>query len=899
MVDAPPLMPNRPFVTFLFTDIEGSVRLMEAQPHAMPQALAQHDAIARDCVARHAGRVVKHTGDGLHAVFDDTLGAVQAALALQLALADPAATHGLPLRIRCGLHGGHDEARDGDYFGPAVNRAARIMGIAHGGQTLLSDAVAERVLPHLPGELALADLGRVRLRDLGSPERVHQLQHARLRSEFPPLRSLEATPNNLAQQLDSFVGRERELAAVRALLGRNRLVTLLGTGGLGKSRLSVQLGAEVLDQFADGVWLVEFAALTDPRLVPQAVANVLGLAEAAGVAITDTLLQHVRTRQLLIILDNCEHLVHACAELAKQLLQAGAGLKLLASSRTVLQLAGEATYQVPTLGVPEPSDQAPDAAGAEALARHAAVRLFADRAMAANPSFAITPANMAAVADICRRLDGIPLALELAAARTRALSAEAISARLGDRFKLLVTNDQTVLPRQRTLRALIDWSHDLLDERERRLFRRLAVFAGGWTLEAAEAVSAGPGLEAADVLDLQTSLVEKSLAVMEPGGARYRMLDTVRHYALDQLAQAGEAPALGLQHLVHCVGAAEVARPHLAGPEQGRWLARLDLERENFLSAHAFGAQSAAADTATTDDLAVRLIHALRPYWIQRGNLSIGLRQSLEVLARPGLAHRDMRRCMALFAAGQFTLFMGRHDEAHAYLDETLQLARELGNDFVVLRVLQPLATACWERGDLALAQTCLQQAVELARAQGDLAELTSALNSLGMLHRMRAEWAEAVPPLTQAVALARELGAKRSLGIASLNLAMTRISSAELAPARSLMIEVLDLAEETASLLLEHNVLEASAGLAAALLDWPRAAEFYGHARAQRQQSGIRRDAVDEAFISPRIERVRAALGDPAYERASAIGAQRPRHDVLPALRRWLREDIPFTSCR
>ena len=354
------------------------------------------------------------------------------------------------------------------------------MCAAHGGQMLLSKVVADQVNGTLPDGATLRDLGTVRLRDLSGPEHIYQLVHPNLRADFPALRSLEGTPNNLTQQLNSFIGRERELVEIKQMLGSNRLVTLLGMGGIGKSRLSMQLAAEVLDDFPDGVWFVEFAPLTDARLVPQALASVLGVKEEAGRPVIEALLKYVRDKRLLVVLDNCEHVVHACADLAKQLLQAGSGVKVLTSSRDYLQIAGETTYHVPTLSAPDP--QAKESLSA--LAAHEAVRLFIDRVTAARPEFVLTGGNATAVADICHQLDGIPLAIELAAARARALSVENIAARLNDRFKLLVTSDRTVLPRQRTLRALIDWSYDLLDERERAAFQRLAVFAGGWTLEA-------------------------------------------------------------------------------------------------------------------------------------------------------------------------------------------------------------------------------------------------------------------------------------------------------------------------------------------------------------------------------------------------------------------------------
>ena len=477
--------------TLLFSDIEGSARLWEQDRERMAVALAGHDAVARAAVESNHGVVVKMTGDGMFAAFVDPTDAIKAALGLQRALADPASTHGVALRVRCGLHAGSVERRDNDFFGPPVNRAARIMGAAHGGQVLLSQAVVNFVREILPAAVSLRDLGRVRLKDLATPEHVYQVVHPELRQEFPALRSLEATPNNLPQQVTTFIGREREIAEGTTLLGKSRLVTLLGVGGLGKTRLSLQVGAEVLDDYPDGVWFVELAPVTDERRVAQAVATVLGVKEEAGQPVSEALLKFVRDRQLLLILDNCEHLAHACAVLAKDLLQSGPRVKVLASSRELLHVAGETTYPLPSLSVPDAQQRLP----ISVLTQYEAVRLFVDRAVAAQPSFRLTEQNAMAVADICHRLDGIPLAIELAAARVRALAVGQIDARLSDRFRLLTGGDRTALPRQQTLRACIDWSYDLLTDPEKRLLQRLSVFAGGWTLAAAEQVCAGKGMD--------------------------------------------------------------------------------------------------------------------------------------------------------------------------------------------------------------------------------------------------------------------------------------------------------------------------------------------------------------------------------------------------------------------
>ena len=879
-------MPHSPeAVTFLFSDIEGSTRLWEEVPAQMQPALAAHDATARAAVTAHRGRVVKTTGDGIHAAFDRPADALAAALQLQLALADPAATHGLPLHVRCGLHLGGGEGRDGDYYGPAVNRAARIMSAAHGGQTLLSQAVVDALGGRLPQGAGLLDLGRVRLRDLASPEHVHQLLHPKLRERFPPLRSLEATPNNLAQRLDSFVGRERELTEVKQMLGSHRLLTLLGMGGIGKSRLSVQLAADVIDDHPDGVWLVELAALTDPGLVPQAVASVLGVKEEAGRSVAEALAKYVPDKRLLLILDNCEHVADACAELAKQLLQAGGGVTLLASSRAALQIAGEATYQVPTLSVPESGESV----AAEVLMRHASVRLFVERAVAAQASFRLTAENAAAVADICHRLDGIPLAIELAAARTRSLSASAIAARLHDRFRLLVTSDKTVLPRQRTLRALIDWSHDLLPEAERMLFRRLSVFAGGWSIEAAEAVCGGAGLDAGDVLEALTQLVEKSLVVMEAGGARYGLLDTVRHYAQERLAESGDDDAATRdRHLARYLQLAEDARAGLASAEQALWLARLDDERENLLAAHG----RCSAPGGAHGERGLRLVHALRPYWLNRGLLGLGYRLTVEALAREGTGNRDQLRFRGLAGAGWLAYFMGRYAASREHLEACLGIARETGQAAWVAGVLQPLGMACLGAGDVDAARGHLEEAVALARRLGDQRELAAAINSLAQLHRTQGQVDVAESLYEEVLGLARGLGDKEYIAAFLLNLAMASVEHRPRANVCAMLLEALAIAEEIGSKPVGQSALEVCAGLAARHGDWPSAARFFGAAEAQAAQTGLRRDPADEAFLAPLMTRARQGLESSAFDSFEAEGRVMPPQEVLRQASAWLSEN-------
>jgi len=866
--------------TVLFTDIEGSTRLWDQEPERMRPALEQHDALARAAVEGNHGTIVKMTGDGLYATFADSLDALAAALQLQLALADTAATGGVALRVRCGLHAGEVDRRDNDYFGSAVNRAARIMGAAHGGQIILSQAVADRIADRLPQAVALRDLGTVRLRDLAHPERVYQVVHPELRRDFPALRSLEATPNNLPQQLSSFVGRERVLAEVKHLLGNTRLLTLVGVGGLGKTRLSLQLAADVMDSFPDGVWLVELASLSDPQLVPQAVASVLGVKEEAGRPVQEALTAFVRDRQLLVVLDNCEHMVHACAELARQLLQSGSRVKIITSSREHLHVAGETTYPMPTLAVP--GAQLP--VSVDDLAQYEAVRLFVDRAVAAQPAFRLTGQNATAVADICHRLDGIPLAIELAAARVRAMPAEKIAERLGDRFRLLTDGDRTALPRQQTLRALIDWSYELLTGRERVLFRQLAVFAGGFTLEAAEAIGAEGQVDGKAALSSLTNLVEKSLVVLDPDGGRYRMLETVRQYAQERLAESSEADVARTRHVAFFVALAEQARPELVGPRQAEWLARLDAERENLLAAHAScdGAEGNA-------EAGLRLLPAIKHYWFNRGLLALGYRLMAEALARPGTQARNLVRCRGLFDAGQFCCAMGHYTEAQPLLEESLAIAREIGDKARVAMTLQPLHEAALGQGDRDAAWRFAEEAVALARELPDRRELAAALTALAQMNRLDGRLDAAEPLYDQAVVLVRELGDRESIAIGLLNLGMVAIGRGAHDRARSMLLEALAIAEESGSKPVGQSVLEVSAGLAASLRRWDAAARFYGVAEAQAGETGQHRDHADEAFLAPHIATAREALGAGAFAGAEAGGRALAYPAAMKEARAWL----------
>jgi len=555
---------------------------------------------------------------------------------------------------------------------------------------------------------------------------------------------------------------------------------------------------------------------------------------------------------------------------------------ILASSREPLNIRGERTYPLAPLTAPAPAPTL----HADAIAAYSAVQLFADRAAAAQPSFRITDDNARAVAEICHRLDGIPLALELAAARLRSMPVDRIAERLSDRFRLLTTGDRTALPRQQTLRALIDWSYDLLDERERMLFRRLAVFAGGFTLDAAENVGAEGDVDEADVLDLLARLVEKSLVTLDAAGERYRMLETVRQYALERLEASGEADATRNRHLAFYVALAERARPELVGPDQRAWLARLDLERENILSAHAW-----CEHAADGGQLGLQLVRAIRTYCLYRGMLGIGLRATIEALARPGAQARNLIRCRVLSDAGEFATSTGRHADALQYLTESLAIARDLGNRSRVAVTLQPLGRTYAALGELDAARANLQEALALARVSGDKREVAAALSSVAQLERQQRNLAAAATLCEECLTMVRALGDSQSIAITLLNLAMIAILLDSRARAREIVREAATIVLETGSRLVGQSLLDVTAGLAAANGCWVTATRFLGAAEREAETSGLRRDRADDAFLAEQMAKVREAIGDDEFKRAEAAGRGISYEQALEEAQAWLGE--------
>jgi predicted ATPase/class 3 adenylate cyclase len=571
--------------TFLFTDLENSTPLWEQYGAEMQPLMALHDQILTEAITSTNGQIVKSTGDGFHAVFDSAQDGITAALEGQKKLISQNGTNTkIPIKVRMGLHTGESEARAGDYFGPTVNRAARMMDIAHGGQILVSESTAVLAKGSLPEYVSLRDKGQHRLKGIATLEHVYQVTIQDLPKEFPPLRSLAAFKHNLPRQLTSFIGREKELIDVQRLLAETRLLTLLGPGGTGKTRLMLQTAEEVIDSYPDGVWLVELAPLTNPSKIPDRVAAALNVQEQPEREINDTVFDYLRQKELLLLLDNVEHLVRECAVFVEELLERCPDISVLVTGREALFISGETTLQIPSLSLPANSQSLT----LDEVCRYEGIQLFLERAHAVRPDFEITEHNAARVAEIVQRLDGIPLALELAAARLRMMTVEQIAERLNDRFRLLTGGHRTALPRQQTLQALIDWSWNLLDEDEQFLLRRLSVFQGGWSLSVAQEVVGFEPLDEFTVFDLMEQLINKSVVNVEypaEGKARYSLLESIRQYAQAKLFEVGEGELLRNRHADFYVRFAEEAEPQLAGAAMVEWLGKVTREMENLRAA--------------------------------------------------------------------------------------------------------------------------------------------------------------------------------------------------------------------------------------------------------------------------------------------------------------------------
>jgi predicted ATPase/class 3 adenylate cyclase len=672
-------------VTFLFTDIEGSTRLWQQDEAAMREAVRRHDGLLQATINECGGVVFATMGDGFAAAFTSAHAARRAAEVAQQRLTQEEWSTAEPVRVRIGLHSGEAGERDGDYFGTAVNQAARLTAIAHGGQVVCSSTTAELV----EGSATLLDLGHHRLRDLDRPVHVFQVGEGR----FPPLRSLNAFPGNLPVQPTGFVGRDQELGECIKALEAHRVVTITGVGGVGKTRLALQVATEVLLRFGDGAWLVEFAGVGDPATVEEATATALGLQARANQPLAITLADFLRTKRLLLVLDNCEHLVGAVAALVERVVATCPHVVVLTTSREGLAVSGEHVVPLPPMQLPA-GDTVDMVAGCEA------VRLFVARAADVRPGFAVTLENAAVLAQLCRRLDGIPLALELAAARVRSMSLADILSHLDRRFRLLTGGRRSALSRQQTLRGAIDWSYNLLDDPERILLKRLAVFAGGFDLKAAETVGEGGPVDARDIVVLLDHLVDKSLVVADPSGrsSRFRLLEMIRDYTWDSLAESGESEDVSRRHARYYQAFAAAADRGLRGPDEVSWTEQVERDLDNLRAAVSW------AVDAGHPDAALEIIASLSTAFGTRIGAPFGPMAEKAAATPQALGHP--LRCVALASAARAARDRGDRDRARVLADSALEAVavlppgrasararcRTFSGVFIVLRQLQDYA---------------------------------------------------------------------------------------------------------------------------------------------------------------------------------------------------------------
>jgi predicted ATPase/class 3 adenylate cyclase len=705
----------------LFTDIEGSTRLWEDEPEAMRQALARHDEVLRTAIDAHGGTVFSTAGDSFAASFPDAGAGLRAAIDAQLGLSAESWPLRRPLRARMGLHTDALPGGDGSFFGAPLNRCARLMGAAHGSQVLCTEATAVLARDGLRDICELVDLGEHRLRDLARPLRVFQLVHPSLPRDFPPLRSLDAYPTNLPAQLSAFIGRDDELRTIAKALAESRAVTLTGVGGVGKTRLAVQVAADVLPAYADGAWLVELGGVADADAVEEAVAATLTVQQQPGQTLRDSLLSFLRMKQLLVLLDNCEHLLEPVADFVERALRAAPRLTVLATSREALGVAGERVLGVRSLALPAANDDAAAVAAADA------VRLFVERAQSARAGFTLTGDNNAAVAQLCRRLDGIPLAIELAAARVRSMAPAEISGRLDQRFRLLTGGTRRTANRHQTLRRAIDWSWELMADDERALLRRLAVCVGGFDLAAAEAIGSGGAIDAFDVDDLLGRLVDKSLVVVEDLGeaTRYRLLETIREYALERLEDADEVDEARSRHACHYAAFAEEVGAGLKGVDERAWLERAERELDNLRLAVTWSADSGQVE------LALRIVNALALNGL-RIQTSVGA--WAETATAAAGARRDRRFPGALGAMAWATLRKGGNEQAMALGREALALSTADTLEGAAQRA-RILSTTAGIQGSLGMLpdRAAVAEWVELAERVADPYEEANALTMLSV----------------------------------------------------------------------------------------------------------------------------------------------------------------------
>lgn len=851
-------------VTFMFTDIEGSTRLLTTLGKDFGRVVDRHHDILRQSIAAHQGMVVGTEGDAFFAVFTSPPAAVEAALAAQRGLLAERWPRDVQVRVRMGLLTGEGVRGGDNYVGLDVHRAARIAAAAHGAQVAIADSTRSLVAQQLPDGATLRDLGNHRLKDLPAPEHVFQLVVEDLPADFPPLRSLDARPNNLPAMISSFVGRGHETAEILNLLGAARLLTLTGPGGTGKTRLAVNVAAEVLDQYEHGCWFVPLEVYTDPELVPPAIATALGVTVPGDRPAIEVLESWLADRELLLILDNFEQ-VTAAAPMVTRLLGAAPRLRVLATSRTPLHVYGESEYPVPPLAVVAELRAA--SASVAALSQYEAVQLFIERAMAAKPAFAVTNSNAPAVAEICVRLDGLPLAIELAAARVKLLSPEQILTRLEQSLSLLASSASNLPARQRTLNGAIDWSYNLLTADEQRLFARLSVFNGGIAFEAAEQV-AGPDL-GLDLFDGLASLVDKSLlrSIELASETRFTMLETIRQYAAELVsADAAEHDGAVRRHAAYFFELATASEPELTGAAQGEWLDRLEREDDNLRSAF-----EAASSVGMLDEGLVAAGSVWR-FWQQRGRFAEARSIFDRLLASGGAG--PAARAKALIGAGGIAYWQADYESMAGWYTEAGRLYEAAGDKLGLADALWNGSFVPMMSGDQAAAADMAERARDLYDELGNDLGSARAEGVLSMARYWHSNYADAIPHLERAIAIFRAHGEMLELADTLTNLSAARAMVGQWPEAVTALRESMAIFAEAGNELGVAMVLEIMAALAAWANEPERSARLFGYTDATKERVGGAPPValfLTESFRARPLE----ALGRDEFERLRAEGAR------------------------
>lgn len=898
-------------VTFLFSDVEGSTTRWETRREEMKAALRRHDQLLRAVIEQHGGFVFKTVGDEFCAAFSTVPNALAAAISAQRSLSSENWSGVDGLAVRMALHIGTADERDGDYYGPTVNRVARILSAAHGGQVLISGAVADLLQDELPQEVTLRDLGTHRLKDLTSPEHIYQVIVPDLRGDFAPLRSLELFENNLPLQLTRFIGRETEVGEIKALLESTRLVTLVGAGGVGKTRTALQVGADLLDGFGDGVWFVELAPVADPALVPSAIAQVFNIEDShGGRPLIDNVVMALKDKRALLILDNCEHLVDAAADAANRILRRCPEVKVLATGREALGIAGEQPYRMPSLPVPPENEHLTAAAAME----YAAVALFVERARVAQLNFVLDDRNAATVAEIVRRLDGIALAIELAAPRTKVLSVDQLARRLDERFKLLTGGDRMVLPRQQTLRALIDWSYDLLSAPEQTLLRQLSIFRGTFTLDAANEICSDPAIDDWDALSLLAALVDKSLVVCEVEGAqaRYRLLESTRQYAQDRLEETGEYDTVAARHCKYYSELAERASETFWTTNLEPWLTQARSELDNFRVAIDWGltrrhdivagagiaanleylwdsgyrregqalveqAMSALPDDAPLQ-LRAQLLKAAANFDTAATSVEKAA-QAAELFARSG---DDLRSADAREQLAYELVLSGHFAEAAKQHDAVLVAARALQVQRLYATVLSRVAlTGIWGVRDGSRAKTLLRECISIYQGLRDRRRIGEPMSNLAEVRFAEGDTDGALASISESIAIAREVGDETTLMKALLNNVAYLLASDNVAEAWSGAHEALNITlrrqGNATKIAIQHF-----AEIAALMGDYDRAARLTGYTDEAYAAAGHVREPTERRCHDRIMTILRSAMDE---EHLAALLAEGNRLDETSAV--------------